>query len=1111
MDEEEVIDVVGCDVGEPASPSTPEPNPSPEPEEKREFRCDLCNFIGKNEKGLGVHHRTKHPGNSAKNRREKRKKENDEEEGQQQQRLTTKQLLGGRKRPKTTVENVDESIMIPGTDREASRLHELGIIDEGTPLGEYVRRGINYQMMSQEMILDEEGAMEVGQEVVIATDEVNEAEQQHKDDMANHAPMFQEVSPVRGSRHSARRYPDKIPYRLEHGEPSGKYQCYLPDCDWRGGYRSLRMDHIKAMHPDWKMPPRFILERISKDGIYMDPDEFKPKYGCGVPGCKWRGNYRASRSAHMRKEHPNEHAEKKRNAPGYNSCGTYACHFPSCTWRGWSRSTRSAHIKKAHPDWRPEDNRIIMNLTCFYCKYPFHSYDSLCGHIETHGGLGLQVDEEFESKQHFSDWLQRVERQFSIHFERSDLNIETEEGEESAHYILHCNCFGQKGAELCNAARTHIYQKHGYLKRRAIQLVTRVKNDCSVHLQIREHSEFGPIHAKGYLEHSGHRFGTPLLRPSQTDRLLYNDVLMWKGDTDFQFMALNTVEKLNSYEGFGMESYSAEHHHELEDPRDPDPLMSLRRAVEEDQDGSFFGVDFSQMEIGQFSVGYQTPNMQRLYKRFAPKRTISIDSAIMEFDDCEFILYSVQVLDDQNIPKCVMIYVTNDNITGPGVIFQQMALLDPRGPREVLTDISEVWVDEAMKNFKTDPPQILISEWNLMDYWAAKVEEYVGNEYDVFSIVCAFRRFLRVEELHQMQAFVVEFFEALFECDYPELAELFDYMLTDVELLKRWSPMQRFGITCHACPTVGVSVRTLRESYLNNEGAGRIDQWFGLIGKRIQDFNDVRMTLTYTTGHVELNRKFYYNQVTTDEGMVEEEEAHDEREEHPEDYVQGSNRGYVYDDSMLTGEVVVDEEIIAEIQEGSELQEGEEVIYEEILEGADPEGIPKETKPQRINMLRETTKEVIRSTRKKQRFAQLRDCPPEVLEALAAHAITHDGRKKEQRPFVYLPGQAKMSRGEKPMYVETTQEMRKMRRWEEGVVQFQDQPDNSQEHVEEEEDPSNGPTDDVTSYVEPHHLYNPQIFAPASMEVHHHEEIHEEILEEEEEDQKPCTSASMYR
>ncbi|VDM53417.1 unnamed protein product [Angiostrongylus costaricensis] len=123
----------------------------------------------------------------------------------------------------------------------------------------------------------------------------------------------------------------------------------MPDCDWKGAYRSLRCDHMRWCHKDWVMPPRYILQRITKDGIYIDPKTFVPPFSCPVEGCEWRGSYRASRSQHIKSAHPC-YVPPKKKAPigGYVADGKYLCHIPQCTWRGISRSTRASHMRKVH-------------------------------------------------------------------------------------------------------------------------------------------------------------------------------------------------------------------------------------------------------------------------------------------------------------------------------------------------------------------------------------------------------------------------------------------------------------------------------------------------------------------------------------------------------------------------------------------------------------------------------------------------------------------------------------------------------------------------------------------------------------------------------------------
>lgn len=83
---------------------------------------------------------------------------------------------------------------------------------------------------------------------------------------------------------------------------------------------------------------------------------------------------------------------------------------------------------------------------------------------------------------------------------------------EFQHYVLHCSCVGGRGIQIAADSRNFIYQTHNFLKRRTQQFLTRNKNDCSAHLEIYEYPLFDKITVKGSLEHTGHRFGTPLIR-----------------------------------------------------------------------------------------------------------------------------------------------------------------------------------------------------------------------------------------------------------------------------------------------------------------------------------------------------------------------------------------------------------------------------------------------------------------------------------------------------------------------------------------------------------------------------------------------------------------------
>lgn len=421
----------------------------------------------------------------------------------------------------------------------------------------------------------------------------------------------------------------------------------------------------------------------------------------------------------------------------------------------------------------------------------------------------------------------------------------------------------------------------------------------------------------------------------------------------------------------------------------------------------------------------------------------------------------------------------------------------------LMCDPSEAWMDTFEKVYPEIIPPILISEWTLMDYWAARTELVVENEFDVYCIVTALRRLLRTEDVHQFMFFVIELFEALYECGYDRLAEFLDTQLSDLDYFKRWSPCHRDAFTSHSHPTLAVSSFALRNLYLTTEHIDRVDQWFVHATKRIAEFNAVQTTQTFTLRPMDTRKKYFYEsinvqefhkQVDSQEGeiMVYEEDVEDVDEMVYEEGVE------VVEEEVI-GEEMMYQEVMAkdprrmehqlqlqhqELQEHQEhrghqdhqreddieilmrrdipAEEEEEPIEEVIEDSVEPieprrtlsepiepvedseeplddsmelqnqpststappyharrkkELSPSPTRQGRATpKKRDTTRSVVRGSRKKKdRFAELRDCPPEVMKAIAAHAIAYDGRKKEQRPYMHLPSQASLGTGATPV------------------------------------------------------------------------------------------------
>ncbi|CAD6199258.1 unnamed protein product [Caenorhabditis auriculariae] len=305
-----------------------------------------------------------------------------------------------------------------------------------------------------------------------------------------------------------------ISIKLTMSDPQGKYKCYVKDCDWKGGYRSMRAQHMRVIHPEWKMPDRFLLQRITKDNMYIDPKDHVPLYKCHVDGCDWRGNFRATRSAHMRKVHPNIH-EERRKAPagGFVADGQYFCHVEGCEWRGCSRSTRASHMRREHADYvfgqqvDEAGHKVPRTMIqCCECNFECYSQQVLVDHVKRSHGLTFFVHRRFKNKLEFECWLRSVKRAYSIDFKKNP-PIRLTTGEQLTYY--HCSHTTQPNQQISFRSR--------YFQNRKRYSMKRKHRPCTAYLKVNE-SLKGVMTVDGCVEHFGHRMGLPMLRFGKLDR-----------------------------------------------------------------------------------------------------------------------------------------------------------------------------------------------------------------------------------------------------------------------------------------------------------------------------------------------------------------------------------------------------------------------------------------------------------------------------------------------------------------------------------------------------------------------------------------------------------------
>ncbi|KAK6015439.1 zinc finger, C2H2 type, partial [Ostertagia ostertagi] len=245
-------------------------------------------------------------------------------------------------------------------------------------------------------------------------------------------------------------------------DPNGKYRCYMPDCDWRGAYRSLRCDHMKWCHKDWVMPPRYILQG------------------------------------------------------GYVPDGKYVCHVPQCPWRGISRSTRASHMRKVHGGFS-NPGYSTRQVACCDCSASFGSHKAFVDHMITAHRVGGLVHRDFNDISEYEEWFNSVQDVFSVTYVK---RMGIKQGNE--YQVLYLYCARSGGARPKHIPGRDYFPE--FTKRRLTRRPTKCGRNCAAFLRI-IHWIDGRLTVIGCVEHTGHRMGTALLRLSSNERVVLDEYL----------------------------------------------------------------------------------------------------------------------------------------------------------------------------------------------------------------------------------------------------------------------------------------------------------------------------------------------------------------------------------------------------------------------------------------------------------------------------------------------------------------------------------------------------------------------------------------------------------
>ncbi|CAJ0580605.1 unnamed protein product, partial [Mesorhabditis spiculigera] len=621
------------------------------------------------------------------------------------------------------------------------------------------------------------------------------------------------------------------------GDPNGRYPCYIETCKWRGNFRSVRCTHMRNAHPDWVRPPRFVLNRIARDGTVLQANDASARYSCFIDGCPWRGNYRASRSNHMKTQHKGWIPKRTRAANGgFVANGRYSCHVEECGWRGMSRSTRAVHMKREHPGFV---NPIYTprNIPCTDCGSSMTSHKLFVDHMVVDHRIGGIVQREFLDVREYEDWFEAVQDSFSIDF------IKKMGMKNGPNYqILYLYCARSGGYCPTNGYDKKLDPMGIYEPRYAKHLRRRDKcgRNCAAFLRVM-HWNDGRLSIIGCVEHTGHRLGTALLRLSPIEREAMDEYLyMMEESTPLELIIerLREIEGLTANECYEPQQRSADFGRQfVRADREHESLQKLLVDQETYPASSVFAVNPPREGQWTFTFGYIDEQMANNWKTYAHKG-VCIDEVRLMLGEWDLRVTLVLVFDEEQYVRVAALYINDSPDKRP--LFDKLTQIWSGEVQTFVTDCSDDYPALLDRYFGEYQPEGMLdlqfAEWHLLSEWSNSVDQLVVNRVDKYGIMCAMRRLLRTADNRVFEQTINELFEALREMQLDEVAQFVDNQL-EPSFLKRWSPNERNPLTEHSNPNLEFACRMLRERYISCEQCSRIDEYLGYLVARVVEYN----------------------------------------------------------------------------------------------------------------------------------------------------------------------------------------------------------------------------------------------------------------------------------
>ncbi|CAJ0962196.1 unnamed protein product, partial [Mesorhabditis belari] len=493
----------------------------------------------------------------------------------------------------------------------------------------------------------------------------------------------------------------------------------------------------------------------------------------------------------------------------------FRCHVLECNFVGTSRKQRENHMHKHHPSFvNPKDKQ--QKIACIECDTIVTTNQQMMEHMCKKHNITTRVQLDFKCPYDFQEWLNHVIDIYSINFAPSKpvfLN-------KKKIYYLYCKNGDESIKQLYGANTT-------------IGTSTKLpRYACACYLKVIQQSN-GPVKVTGCVEHTGHRLGTELLRPSILERKAMHIYMK-----NSSFSLLDGLRWLLWGEGVAETEYTMPKLPSLiPQNSEEDANASLDALLQSCQErGVLFNVVRPRDNKDAFTIGYMDEQMREFWCNYAHK-VVYIEEFLTN-EVWNFRVTVVSVFDDDEKPRIAALYMSTCSDELLPLFEQLTSVWVGRVTTFVICCIPKTieLIEAYFEPYQQGEFDFQFTEWSLISTWAAALDERMVNRVDKFALLCALRRLLRITNISVREQSITELAAALKEMSLNQVTTfLSNYFAADVEC--KWQSLKRNSITDYKNPFVEAAGRFFRESLFLFDECWRIDELISSTINRVTAYN----------------------------------------------------------------------------------------------------------------------------------------------------------------------------------------------------------------------------------------------------------------------------------